>query len=274
MSSRCELNSDTRREFHQNLVSHVPQQTTSDPVVHTLACTTSDRTTDKSKIAVKTFRVTFSPKGDISDKMIKWVQKTYADNNKYIVCEFGESGQKHMHMLVQFNEPKQKKDLRDTLYRNLMKHHPDSNGKALVVNSCYNMEWYEEYLRKEDNREDVDTDNFDADSFRLALPDEATQTALQDAQRRQPTGAKWITHEQRWIEQFPNDSSYESAIRYLNYRMCVSRDMEPYTSLRRLREEAYFLYKYRNKAIDVDFGDTAFHKKEFEGEIIFKATPN
>ena len=122
MSSRCELNCDTRREFDQNLVSHVPQQTT---VVHTLACTTSDRTTE-SKIAVKTYRVTISPKGDISDKMIKWVQKTYFEQNKYVVCEFGQNGQKHMHMLIEFDKPKQKKDLRDVLYRAIKKHQVDS----------------------------------------------------------------------------------------------------------------------------------------------------
>ncbi len=246
----------------ENVVSE-----TNCPVVHTLACTTSDRTTT---IAVKTYRVTISPKGDISPAMIKWLQKTYADNNKYVVCEHGQSGQKHLHMLIQFDKPKQKKDLRDVLFRAIKKHHPDSNGKALVVNTCYDMAWYDEYLRKEDDREDVDTDNFDADSFRLALPDQATQTALQDAQRRQPIGAKWITHEQRWIELSPNDTGYESAIRYFNHRMCVSRDMEPYTSLRRLREEAYFLWKYRNKAVDPDYGDVAFMKKEYDGEIDIK----
>lgn len=272
MSARCELNTDSRREFHQNLVTNVPQQTNLDTVVHTLDCTTSDLTTGQ-KIAVKTFMVTISPKGDISSDMIKWVQKTYFNCNKYIVCEHGKNRQKHLHMLIQFDQPKQKKDLRDVIYRAIKKHHPDSNGKALVVTACWNMKWYEEYLSKEEDKEDVDTDNFDAERFRLALPDEATQTALQDAQRRQPTGAKWLAHEQRWIEQFPHDSSYASAIRYLNYRMCVSRDMEPYTSLRRLREEAYFLYKYRNKDLREDFGDIAFHKKEFDGEIIFKPTP-
>ena len=72
----------------------------------------------------------------------------------------------------------------------------------------YNMEWYETYLRKEDDCEDVDTDNFDAESFRVALPDQTTQNALQDAQRRKPIGAYWIDHEKRWIERFPYDSTY------------------------------------------------------------------
>ncbi len=46
--------------------------------------------------------MTISVKGDISPNLVKWVQKTYDDNNKYIVLETGENGQKHMHMLIEF----------------------------------------------------------------------------------------------------------------------------------------------------------------------------
>ena len=119
------------------------------------------------------------------------------------------------------------------------------------------MEWYETYLRKEDDCEDVDTDNFDAESFRVALPDQTTQNALQDAQRRKPIGAYWIDHEKRWIERFPDNSSYESAIRYLKERMYDLRDMEPISNLKKLRDIAYTLYAYRNKSIEPDFGDIA-----------------
>jgi hypothetical protein len=53
----------------------------------------------------------------------------------------------------------------------------------------------------------------------------------------------------------------------------VQRDMEPITSLRMVRKEAYFLWKYRNKVLGPDFGAIALMKKEFDGEIIFKPTP-
>jgi hypothetical protein len=68
-------------------------------VVPDLACTTSDRT---NTIAVRTYRVKISVKGNIDPNLVKWVQKTYTNNNKYIVIEQGENGQKHMHMLLQF----------------------------------------------------------------------------------------------------------------------------------------------------------------------------
>ena len=115
-----------------------------------------------------------------------------------------------MHMLIEFAEGKKKKDFRDVLYRAIREYHSDSNGKALALNAAYNTDWYNEYLSKEDDCENVDTDNFDAESFRLALPDQTTQNALQDAQRRRPIGAYWIDHEKRWIERYPDNSSFES----------------------------------------------------------------
>ena len=160
--------------------------------------------------------------------------------------------------------------LRDVLFRAIKKFHPDSNGKAPVLNTCYNTERYETYLRKDEDCIDVDTDNFDAELFRLALSDQATQSALQDAQRRKPIGAYWIDHEKRWIERYPDNSSYECAIRYFKERMFVLRDMEPISNLKKLRENAYTLYAYRNRSMEPDFGDIAHMKKEFDGENIFK----
>ena len=49
--------------------------------------------------------------------------------------------------------------------------------------------------------------------------------------------------------------------------------MSSISNLRKLRENDYTLWAYRNKAATVYFGDTAHMKKEFDGEIIFKGTP-
>jgi len=86
-------------------VSLTPSSVVVLPVTLPLACTTSDRTTT---IAVKTYRVTISVKGNIDPNLVKWVQKTYIHNKKYIVVEQGENGQKRMHMLLQFEQPKAK----------------------------------------------------------------------------------------------------------------------------------------------------------------------
>jgi hypothetical protein len=78
-----------------------PDSACSSAVVLDLACTTSDRTTT---IAVITYLVTISVKGNIDPNLVKWVQKTYTYNNEYLVVEQGENGQKHMHMLLQFEQ--------------------------------------------------------------------------------------------------------------------------------------------------------------------------
>ena len=101
-----------------------------------LACATSDRATDegaKERINVRTFRVTISVRGDIDMKQVKWVIKTYSEQNKYVVLERGKNGQKHLHMLIEFAEPKEKRHLRTAIMRTVKKYHPDSKGCALVL---------------------------------------------------------------------------------------------------------------------------------------------
>ena len=98
-------------------------------------------------------------------------------------------------MLLQFAAPKQKKDLRDVFMRFIKKHHPDAKGCALVCNTAYNMDWYNDHLRKEEDVQNVATDDFNVELFESTLPDKDTQDALQVAQRRRPVGAYWIHHE-------------------------------------------------------------------------------
>ena len=64
-------------------------------------------------------------------------------------------------------------------------------------------------------------------------------------------------HEKLWIEMSPEDSSYESAIKYFKTRMYVKRDMEPSTKLKELRETANVLWSYRNQVVGMDTGDRA-----------------
>ena len=64
-------------------------------------------------------------------------------------------------------------------------------------------------------------------------------------------------HEKLWIEMSPEDSSYESAIKYFKARMYVKRDMEPSTKLKELRETANVLWSYRNQVVGMDTGDRA-----------------
>ena len=87
----------------------------------------------------RTFLITISPPGDISDEMIEWFLKTYRDNNKYVVCERGKSGQRHLHALLQFDEHKEARNLRTTMWRVLKRIHTDSVTKALDIHCAYGL---------------------------------------------------------------------------------------------------------------------------------------
>lgn len=77
----------------------------------------------------------------------------------------------------------------------------------------------------------------------------------------------WIDHEKRWIEYSPDDTTYDSAIRYFNYRINVARDMEPIINRRKIREMAYCLYKFTNKLAQADAGDIAYFKRRTFGVV-------
>lgn len=221
-----------------------------------------------SKVDTRTFRVTLSPKEDIDPEVVKWFLKTYEKCNKYVVIEQGQSGKKHLHALLQFDGPKEVKSIKDVVWRNMRKYHGTSIQKfAVVINVCYNMLWYDEYLRKEEDVENVDTDDFDAKSFRRALPDEATQTLLQSFTRHKPIGAMWTAHEERWIKFSPDDASFPSAVRYLNTRMFKDRDLEPIADMRKFNQLAHTLTKFRNKFCDVEPVNLQYYNQMTHDEV-------
>lgn len=214
-----------------------------------------------NKIDTRTFKVTLSPPGDISDEMVNWFLKTYQSNNKFVVCERGKSGQRHMHALLQFDSHKQRKCIMDVIRRSLHRIHPDSSRAALHVCVAYDLKWFEEYLRKEDGVENVDTNDFDDRYFRKNLPSAETQLFLQAKQGSNSTSnftLRWTTLEKQWIEYKPDDASYESAVRFLKRRMFKIREMEPIVDQRRFCQLAYTLWQYRNKRTNADPADLLY----------------
>lgn len=216
----------------------------------------------------KTFKLTISVKGDISDACVKQVLKCLRKfKQKFVVLERGNSNRLHLHALLHSDEPRHKRNIQTVVAKIVKRCHPDSNSRAVMVNVCSDTEWYDEYLRKESDHVDVDTANFDIGQFRNDLPDETTQNALQAAQGQRPNHNVLLAHEERWIKYAPDDRSYVSAIKYLKWRQNVVRDMQPIIDLRRFRQLAYCLCDFRNKNIEPDAGDHAFYNKEFAGEV-------
>ena len=70
--------------------------------------------------------VDVSTKDDICNEFIAWILKTYQKNNKHVVCERGRNGQRHLHMLIQFEGKVKKRMFQTTLVRKMKVLHPDS----------------------------------------------------------------------------------------------------------------------------------------------------
>ncbi|MBC49801.1 MAG: hypothetical protein CMF24_08785 [Ilumatobacter sp.] len=67
-------------------------------------------------------------------------------------------------------------------------------------------------------------------------------------------------HEVEWKEYDAEDSSYESAVRYLKWRQNVQRDM-CILSAGKLRRLACALTRFRNKDVSVTSADKRFYYK-------------
>jgi len=238
VGDRCIVDGDRNLVSPDTCVSFTPSAANEQSHLP-LACATAigDRLSP-AQLAQKCYRVTLSPHGDISDDCVKEVlQAVKKTVNRYIVLEHGTSGKRHLHALLQYPEPRKSKNIADILWRVVKKHHPQSLQKcAVVINACFNLDWYEEYVRKEEDCIDVDTPNFDVDKFRDALPDEEAQAALQNAQGRKPTHNVLLAHKERWIKHAPDDATYVSAVSNLKRRINVNRDMQPIIDQRRILE--------------------------------------
>lgn len=219
------------------------------------------------EIKVKTFKLTVSVKGDISDHCVKSVCKSLRKFKQiYVVLEQGSSGtHRHLHALLHSHEPRHKRNIQTVIAKIVKAIHKDSNGRAVKVNTCYDTEWYDQYLRKEEGVEHVDTDNFNVELFRADLPDQETQDALQAAQGHRDNRNVLVAHEERWIQYSPDDRTYKSAISYLKWRQNVKRDMQPIIDTRRFRQLAYALTNFRNHVITCDNGDERHYMMESQG---------
>lgn len=170
----------------------------------------------------------------------------------YVVTETGKSGKLHLHAIMVFDNPKIGKKLQENINNRIVRAHghPEAkNGLATVVQVCPGHKWYDDYLKKEPGRV-VIANKYDRDAVTEYFPTEAVQEFLQARTRAGgPSDKHMAEHKRRWIE-YAIDSSYESAVKYLKYRMYVLEDMVIIQDKRRLTQMAYALYEYRNQIIE------------------------
>lgn len=176
----------------------------------------------------------------------------------YIVTETGKSGKLHLHAVLVFDKHRDKRKLQSNITDRLVKKngHPDAKGGiAVYIQVCPGHKWYDEYLNKESDRV-VLYNHYDRDAVTEYFPTEEVQEFLQTHTRSSgPVDKHMAEHKRRWIERFPDDSTYECAIQYLKHRMYVLEDMIIIQDKRRLNQLAYTLYEYRNQITTTDVED-------------------
>lgn len=140
-------------------------------------------------LPIYTYKLTVSPKGDISQDCIKALCRGIEDTCKYYyVCtEHGKSGQLHLHAALVLERPQPKKHLRNNIAQRAVKpyHNPTTDGTILSVavnmHVMYDHGWYDEYLRKEEDVE-VCLEHYERDEVTKYFPTVEQQQQLQELQ--------------------------------------------------------------------------------------------
>lgn len=206
------------------------------------------------QVLTQSFQLTVSPREPVTKECQDAIVNYIRGNCTYGFCvlETGVSGKLHLHALMIYDNHKEKKKLQENITNRQVRPngHPGAkNGLAVKVQVCPGHKWYDEYLRKEDTYVII-YDNYDRERVTSYFPSEAVQEFLQVRHNTSgPCDKHMAGHERQWIELYPDDGSYESAIQYFRVRMYVKRDMIVIEDKRRLCQKAWALYEYRNQII-------------------------
>lgn len=204
---------------------------------------------NSSTLDTRTFLLTISVPGDISDDCVKALCKHIrrATIHAYAVSEYGESNRRHFHAVLVYKDPMISRKIRENVWDRIVKpHHPDAKGSiAVKVQVCPGHDWYDTYLQKEKDVQ-VHIDTYDRDKITDFFPTVAVQEALQTKAAISKHAAPHVTRDvDLWISSdFANTP--EGSLSYLKNRMYVLRDMVPIADKRKLCEKAFMYFEYRN----------------------------
>lgn len=189
-------------------------------------------------------------------------------------CRYGfvvleQSAKWHMHAVVCFTSPIEKKHFEQTLWGKCEKAHPTSI-KRIALKSVvqHDHDWITNYLQK-DSAKRVLWQKYDEEEYTKFFPSQEEQAELiAAAASNKPSSSeakdpRMTRLESEWIE-YSTDDSYESACRFLNYSMNVARTMPCICDSRRLNQLAWTLHRYRTHAVEM-FSDQIRHGSMMTG---------
>lgn len=204
---------------------------------------------DGSYLETRSFLLTVSVPGDISDACVKCIVKHIRARtvHAYCVTESGESDRRHLHAVLVYKAPMVARKIRENVWERLVKpHHSDAKGSiAVKVQVCPGHDWYDTYLKKETDCT-VHLDTYNREQVTDYFPTLAVQEALIQKATTSKQAAPYLTLDtELWAKSdFPN-TSY-GALSYLKHRMFVLRNMIPIADKRKLCDKAHMYYEYRN----------------------------
>ena len=207
----------------------------------------------------RAFLVTLSPKVDITDHdvsaFVKYCKKKCQD--AFVVVELGDNGKRHLHACVCFHVPVEKRNIFDYWAKNMVKSYPGSIGRfACKVTIQHDHKWYDEYLRKGG---EIVYDSYDRDRVCQYFPSEEQQAQL--IERKGVREIRVHIADQllsEWCDHEPVETSYEDAIRFLNYRQHVLKKTPYFVDDRKMQQMAWFLYMHRNEIVEPTVDDRNF----------------
>lgn len=213
---------------------------------------------------VLTLRITISTKDHIKDGAVNRIKQWALKKCKhaYIVVEPSPTGRRHLHAAVCLKAPAEGNDVVGYLWKIVKEYHPDAVRKvAMNKHVMYDHKWYDEYLRKEGSVEVV-LDSYNKDEVARCFPTAEEQQQLMDHVVEATTDAPKDPYYDQlcrdWTEYDEDDTSYESAVKYLKYAMFAARTIRVISDQRRVCQTAWALWHYRNRRIEVDAGDKAY----------------
>ena len=193
---------------------------------------------------LKAFLLTVSPKDDVSEATIKKLTKYITNNYEYYygVIERDSKGVRHAHIAFADDKGHEIQMLHDNIWRRFVKpHHGNSIGKyAVVVTVQYIHDWYDTYLRMQDDVE-VILDNYDREKVTEMFPTPEQQEKLQYRKGVQVTDPYLNQLASKFLEDW-KDHTLVGANEYLQHRMRVLQNMQPIIGERRRRELAKCVY--------------------------------
>lgn len=200
----------------------------------------------------RSFLLTVSTKGDISDDCVKSIVKHIKSTtvHAYVVTEHGESGKLHLHAVMIYKDPRSSKKLHENIWERQVKtFHPDSIGRiAVKVQVCPGNDWYDTYLQKEQDHT-VHLDTYDREAVQEYFPEPAVQEALMAKSGPKGVACAWLEQDVGTWTTSTFENTPEGALMYLKHRMFVLRNMIPISDPRKRTEKALMYWEYRNQNI-------------------------